>query len=160
MYKHVFKITLLTFTFFVAQFNVVRAQHNNLTESSISFTKVVSLSFDEALAKVKTELKNAGFGILTEVDIKATMKKKLDTEYRPYHILGACNPKLADKALQAEPQIGLMLPCKWIVYVNDQDQTVVAAVDPVKMMDDIDNEELNKIALEVQLSFKNVLAKI
>jgi uncharacterized protein (DUF302 family) len=135
-------------------------QSPELQKSEIGFTLIVDLTFDEALSKVKAELKKEGFGILTEVDVKATLKKKLDEDVRPYQILGACNPPLAHKALQAEPEIGLMLPCKFIVYVNDDDKTVVSAVDPVKMMAGIENEQLAEVAKTVQKKFINVLAAL
>jgi uncharacterized protein (DUF302 family) len=131
-----------------------------LEKTEIGFSLIVNLTFDEALSKVKEELKNEGFGILTEVDVKATMKKKLDIDFRPYQILGACNPPLAHKALKAEPQIGLMLPCKFIVYVNEDDKTVVSAIDPVKMMAGIDNKELAEMAKSVQEKFIKVLASL
>jgi uncharacterized protein (DUF302 family) len=131
-----------------------------LIKSEIGFNLIVNLSFEEALSKVKSELKKEGFGILTEVDVQATLKKKLDKDIRPYQILGACNPPLAHKALQAEPQIGLMLPCKFIVYVNEDNKTVVSAVDPVKMMAGIENEQLSEVAQSVQKKFINVLASL
>ena len=131
-----------------------------LQKTEIGFTLVIDLTFEEALAKVKSELKKEGFGILTEVDVKATMKKKLDIDFRPYQILGACNPPLAHQALQAEPQIGLMLPCKFIVYVDEDEKTVVSAVDPVKMMQGVENEELSKVAKNVQEKFIKVLASL
>ena len=131
-----------------------------LQKSKIGFTLIVDLTFDEALAKVKAELKKEGFGILTEVDVQATLKKKLNEDVKPYQILGACNPPLAHKAIQAEPEIGLMLPCKFIVYVNEDDKTVISAVDPVKMMAGIENDELAEVAKTVQKKFINVLAAL
>jgi uncharacterized protein (DUF302 family) len=131
-----------------------------LQKTAIGFSLIVDLTFDEALSKVKGELKKEGFGILTEVDVKATMKKKLDLDIRPYQILGACNPPLAHKALEAEPQIGLMLPCKFVVYVNEDDKTVISAVDPVKMMEGIENEQLSEVAKSVQEKFIKVIASI
>ncbi len=133
---------------------------SEIMKTKLGFSKIVDLPFEKALEQVKTELKNEGFGILTEVDVKQTMKNKLDIDFRPYHILGACNPPLAQKALQAEEQIGLMLPCKFIVYVNSNDQTVVAAVDPVAMMADIENEQLAEVARTVQEKFTSVMAKV
>jgi uncharacterized protein (DUF302 family) len=131
-----------------------------LEKTEIGFRLTVNLAFEDALSKVKAELKKEGFGILTEVDVQATLKKKLDKDIRPYQILGACNPPLAHKALQAEPQIGLMLPCKFIVYVDEDDKTVVSAVDPVKMMAGIENEQLSKVAKSVQEKFIKVLASL
>jgi uncharacterized protein (DUF302 family) len=125
--------------------------------TAIGFSKTIDLDFETALTKVKAELKKEGFGVLTEVDVSATMKKKLDVDFRPYHILGVCNPPLAHKSIQAEEQIGLLLPCKFIVYVNDNEQTVVAAADPVKMMAGLSNENLTEIANSVQAKFMKVL---
>ncbi len=130
------------------------------TEIALGFNKVVNMDFSEALSTLKSALKEEGFGILTEVDVQVTMKKKLDVDFRPYHILGVCNPPLALKALTAEPQVGLMLPCKFIVYVNGNDETVIAAIDPEKMMQDIENEELREVAETVRMKFKKVMADI
>jgi uncharacterized protein (DUF302 family) len=135
-------------------------KNDQLQITELGFSKIVDLPFEQALTKVKAELKKEGFGILTEVDVRATMKKKLDVDFRPYQILGACNPPLAHKALQSEIQIGLMLPCKFIIYVNDDNQTVVAAVDPAKMMQNIDNESLTEVAKTVQGKFKKVLTNL
>jgi uncharacterized protein (DUF302 family) len=133
---------------------------SGIVRTALGFSKTVDMPFEQALEQVKTELKKEGFGILTEVDVKKTMKNKLDIDYRPYHILGACNPPLAHKALQAEEQIGLMLPCKFIVYMNSNDQTVIAAVDPATMMADIENEQLAEVARTVQEKFTSVLTRI
>jgi len=131
-----------------------------LRKTEIGFSLILDLDFEEALSKLKAELKKEGFGILTEVDVKATLKQKLDVDFRPYQILGACNPPLAHKALLAEAEIGLMLPCKFIVYVNEDDKTVVSAVDPVRMMEGIKNEQLADVAKTVQEKFIKVLASL
>ena len=155
------KVSVLTSLLLLIILSAVSyGQGERITETKLGLSKVVDMTFDQALAKVKAELKNEGFGILTEVDVKATMKKKLDIDYRPYHILGACNPPLAHKALQAEEQIGLMLPCKVIVYVNENEKTVVAVVDPVRMMDDVENKDLGEVAKTVQEKFIKVLKSI
>ena len=140
-----------------AQQSTTIMEENSIDLTNLGFSKTIDLSFEETLVKVKDELKKEGFGILTEVDVKATMKKKLDIDYQPYTILGACNPPLAHKALQAEPQIGLMLPCKFIVYVNADQKTVVAAVDPAKMMQGLENDELAKVAKTVREKFLKVM---
>jgi uncharacterized protein (DUF302 family) len=126
-------------------------------ETYLGFSKIVDMNFKQALTKVKAELKKEGFGVLTEIDVKAVMKKKLDVDYKPYMILGVCNPPLAHKSIMAEEQIGLMLPCKFIVYVNKEDQTVVAAVDPAKMMAGLNNNILAETAKTVQKKFKKVM---
>ena len=92
-----------------------------MTHTNYGFTKIVPYSFDEAVVKATEALKEKGFGVLTEIDVKETMKKKLDEDIKPYRILGACNPGFAFKALQSEEQAGLMLPCNVIVYVNKND---------------------------------------
>ena len=97
-----------------------------MEKTNYGFWKTVNLGFEEAITKVTEELKKEGFGILTEIDVTATFKNKLDVDFKPYKILGACNPPNAYKALQAEEQIGLMLPCNVIVYVDDNDKTNVA----------------------------------
>jgi len=164
MNKTIFSVVMLLVIF--SSLSLVHSQEMDkkvdqaIVETSLGFSKIVDLEFDQALQKVKAELKKEGFGILTEVDVKATMKKKLDIDYRPYHILGACNPPLAHKSIQAEPQIGLLLPCKLIVYVNEDDKTVVAAVDPAKMMQGVENEDLSKVARIVQEKFRKVLKEL
>ena len=97
---------------------------------SYCFTKIVHLPFEEAIARVTDALRKEGFGVLTEIDVSATLKKKLDVDFRPYRILGACNPHFAYQALQAEDKIGTMLPCNVIVQETD-DGVEVAAVDPI-----------------------------
>lgn len=131
-----------------------------IEETVIGFSKIVDLEFDQALIKVKAELKKEKFGVLTEVDVKSVMKKKLDVDFHPYQILGVCNPPLAHKSILAEEQIGLFLPCKFIVYVNKDGKTIVAAVDPVKMMAGLENDELLKTANLVKEKFISLFKKI
>jgi uncharacterized protein (DUF302 family) len=128
--------------------------------TSYGFSKVVNLSYDKAIEKVTEELKKEGFGVLTEIDVKETLKKKLDVDFKPYKILGACNPPNAYKALQAEEQIGLMLPCNVIVYVNDNVETVVAAINPIASMMAVDNPNLGDTASEVQGKLRAVIEHI
>jgi uncharacterized protein (DUF302 family) len=128
--------------------------------TSYGFSKVVNLGYDEAIEKVTDELKKEGFGVLTEIDVKATLKKKLDVDFKPYKILGACNPPFAYKALQSEEQIGLMLPCNVIVYVNDEGKTVVAAVDPIASMQAVKNESLGEVAETIQGKLKKVISSL
>jgi len=124
---------------------------------SYAYSKILDTTYDEAIEHVTEELKKEGFGILTEIDVKSTLKKKLDVDFQPYKILGACNPPFAYKALQAEEQIGLMLPCNVIVYVNNSGKTVVAAVDPVASMRAVENENLGNIASTIQNKLKTVI---
>ena len=124
------------------------------------FSRKFDGNFNEAHEKVTAALKEEGFGILTEIDVKETLKKKLDVEFRNYKILGACNPPFAYKALQADEQIGLMLPCNVIVYENESGQAVVAAVDPVASMQAIDNPHLEEIAKTIQGKLKSVIERM
>ncbi len=128
--------------------------------TNYGFSKVVNLSYDQAIEKVTEELKKEGFGVLTEIDVKETLKKKLDVDFKPYKILGACNPPFAYKALQSEEQIGLMLPCNVIVYVNDDNKTVVAAIDPIASMQAVKNESLGEVAETIQGKLKKVIEKL
>jgi len=127
---------------------------------SYGFSNKVNLTYDEAIEKVTEELKKEGFGILTEIDVKATLKKKLNIDFRPYKILGACNPPFAHKALQAEEQIGLMLPCNVIVYVNDNGETIVSAVDPAASMQAVKNEALGEVAETIQGKLMDVINRL
>ena len=127
---------------------------------SYYFAKTVKLSYDQALAKVTEELKKEGFGVLTEIDVKATLKKKLDAEFRPYKILGACNPPFAHQALLAEDKIGLLLPCNVIVQVRPDGQTEVAAIDPVASMAAVQNDKLAGVAAQVQAKLKKVIESL
>nr|WKN35897.1 DUF302 domain-containing protein [Tunicatimonas sp. TK19036] len=121
--------------------------------------KLKNISFDEAIERVTDALKEEGFGILTEIDVKETLKKKLDEDFRPYRILGACNPPFAHKALLAEDKIGAMLPCNVIVQQSD-DGIEVAAVDPVASMQAVDNKELAEIAKEIQSKLRSVIESL
>ncbi len=122
-------------------------------------TKLKSISFDQAIENVTQRLKEEGFGVLTDIDMKTTLKKKLDVNLKQYRILGACNPTLAHKALLAEDKIGIMLPCNVIVQELD-DAIEVSAVDPLAAMSSIGNSELTHIASEVQIKLKRVLDKL
>ena len=127
---------------------------------SYYFSKKIKGSFDKILKKVIASLKNEGFGILTEIDVQATLKKKLDVNFHKYMILGACNPPFAYKALQAEDKVGTMLPCSVIVQEKEEGKIEVAAVDPVASMKAIENPELLKIAQQVQEKMKKVVTSL
>jgi len=120
-------------------------------------TKIHDNSFESAIEKVTEELKKQGFGVLTEIDITSTMKKKLDVDFYNYRILGACNPPYAYKALQAENKIGTMLPCNVIVQEREPGEIEVAAVDPIASMQAIENEELGTLAMEIRDKLKSVI---
>jgi uncharacterized protein (DUF302 family) len=113
------------------------------------FKKKLNISFEEALEKTTAAMKEEGFGVLTEIDVKATLKKKLDTDFRRYVILGACNPPFAYKALQTELEIGLLLPCNVIVYETEDGGSVVSAINPMAAMGIVDNPEMQEVAEQV-----------
>src|SRR4030066_134424 len=117
---------------------------------SYYFSKTIESSFEDAINKVTEELKNEGSGILTEIDVQATLKKKLDVDFGKYKILGACNPPFAYKALQAEPRIGTMLPCNVIVQELEEGLIEGSAIDPIASMQATRNEELGSIAGQFQ----------
>ena len=124
---------------------------------SYYFSKTLKISFDEAVARVTEELKKGGFGVLTEIDVKETLKKKLNVDFRKYRIIGACNPPFAYKALQAEDKIGLMLPCNLIVQELPGGKVEVAAIDPVASMAAIDNTKLRDVGEQVRAKLKAVI---
>jgi len=121
------------------------------------FSKIVDDSFEDAITRVTEQLSKQGFGVLTTIDVSATLKKKLDVDFKPYTILGACNPTYAYKALQAEDKIGTMLPCNVIVQETADGKVEVAAVDPIASMTAISNEELGEIATEVRAKLQAVV---
>ena len=127
---------------------------------SYYFSKTLDSSFDETITRVIDELKKEGFGVLTEIDIKATLKKKLDVGFRDYRILGACNPPFAYQALQAEPHIGLMLPCNVVVQEGENGQTIVSAIDPVASMQAVENESLGEVARQVKVKLQKVVESV
>lgn len=128
---------------------------------SYYFTKQLNnVSFDDTIEKVTEALKNEGFGVLTEIDIKATLKKKLDVDFRNYRILGACNPPFAHKALLAEPNVGLMLPCNVVVADNEDGTIDVSAIDPVASMQAVENDSLADVASAVRDKLKRVIENL
>jgi uncharacterized protein (DUF302 family) len=120
-------------------------------------SKKVKMTFDEAVSKVTEELKKEGFGILTEINVKETLKKKLNVDFQQYKILGACNPPFAYQALQAEDKIGLMLPCNVIVQEKSAGEIEVSAIDPIASMQAIKNPALEQVAVKVQSKLKTVI---
>ncbi len=122
------------------------------------FKKTLAATVDQADARVREELKKEGFGVLTEIDVKSTLKQKLDVDFRPYRILGACNPPLAHRAMSEEADIGLLLPCNVVVYAGDEEGTaVVAILDPVKQLGVSGRADLDPLAEEVRARMKRVL---
>ena len=126
---------------------------------SYHFSKKLDVPFDQAVTRVTEALKREGFGVLTDIDVTATLKAKLDEDFRPYRILGACNPKLAHRALKLEDKIGTMLPCNVIVQQHEGG-VEVSAVDPVASMQAIENPGLAEVAKEVQAKLKHVVESL
>lgn len=127
---------------------------------SYYFNKVLNVTFDDAVTRVVEELEKEGFGILTEIDVRQILKKKLNVDFRNYRILGACNPSFAYKALQAEEKIGTMLPCNVVVLETIDGDVEVSAVDPVASMQAIQNEGLGDIASQVREKLKRVIDQL
>lgn len=128
---------------------------------SYYFNKVLKTkNFDEAIEKVTAELKKEGFGVLTEIDVKNTLKEKIGVDFKKYKILGACNPHFAYKALQSEDKIGVFLPCNVIVEEHENGDIEVSAVDPIASMSSVKNEALGEFALEVQQTLMTVIKNL
>lgn len=124
------------------------------------FNKTVNGTFEEVIDKVTKELKEEGFGVLTEIDVTATLKKKLNVDFKKYRILGACNPSYAHRALEAEDKIGTMLPCNVIVQEIEEGIIEVAAVNPIASMQAVENEKLSEVANEVTAMLENIIEKL
>jgi len=127
---------------------------------SYHFSKTVNDDFDTAIANVTEALEKEGFGILTEIDVQETLKKKLDVDFRRYQILGSCNPQFAYEAFQAEDNIGTMLPCNVIVQERENGSVEVSAVDPVASMQAIKNEKLGEVANKVRERLKTIIQNL
>ncbi len=123
------------------------------------FSKTIDLTYEQALEKVTAELKKEGFGVLTTIDVKETLKQKINVDFKKYTILGACNPPIAHKALQTEEELGLLLPCNVIVYEKDG-KTRVSIFDPMVMTWILENDQMKPIATEVQEKLQRVLAAV
>tara|TARA_R110002050_G_scaffold124313_2_gene243343 strand:+ start:5106 stop:5492 length:387 start_codon:yes stop_codon:yes gene_type:complete len=123
-------------------------------------SKKVDMSFEDAIQRVTEKLKDEGFGVLTEIDVKETLKKKLDVDFKKYRILGACNPNFAHQALLKEDKIGTMLPCNVIVEEHEDGKVEVSAVNPMASMQAVENEELHAIADKVQASLAKVIESV
>jgi uncharacterized protein (DUF302 family) len=123
-------------------------------------SKIVEYSYDDAITKVTDELKKYGFGILTEIDVKETLKKKIDVDFRKYKILGACNPPFAHKALSTESNIGVLLPCNVVVQETEEGKTEVSVVNPMESMQAVNNPALGEIASEVSKRLQDVLENL
>jgi len=131
------------------------------TTASYGFTRTLSgVTYEQAVERVTAALKTEGFGVLTEIDVKATLKKKLDVDFRKYVILGACNPPLAHKALTGEPLIGLLLPCNVTVFEEDDGTINVSAIKPSEMFKVVDNPAVQPIAAEVDAKIQAVMERL
>ena len=128
----------------------------DITHARLGLTVRLSANFDDALARVTAALKTEGFGVLTEIDVKETLKKKLDVDFRPYKILGACNPPLAHRALSIAPEVGLLLPCNVTVSYVEDNVTEVAIVDPLSMLGFVEQPDLEPIAQEARARLDRV----
>lgn len=127
---------------------------------SYYISKNVDYTFDQAIEKITAELKEEGFGVLTEIDVKETLKKKLDVDFKKYRILGACNPEFAHQALKHEDKIGTMLPCNVIVEEHEDGSVEISAVDPMASMQAVENPQLAAVAGEVQSRLKKVIEAV
>ncbi len=123
-------------------------------------SKTIAVTFDEAIQKVTTELQKEGFGVLTEIDVKATLKKKLDVDFRNYKILGACNPPFAYKALSMEENIGVLMPCNVVVQEKENGTISISAVNPMESMQAVGNAELAAVAGEISAKLKRVIENL
>ena len=128
--------------------------------NELGFDVYMSCSYDDAITAVSDELKKEGFGVLTEIDVKATLKKKLDVDFRPYKILGACNPNLAHKALSLVPQIGLMLPCNVTVSQEADGRTLISIVNPQQMLGVVNHPELEAVACDAEERLRRVASAL
>ena len=128
--------------------------------STYTFSGTMSAPISTVRARVESALKDEGFGVLTEIDVAATLKKTLDKDMRPYKILGACNPQFAHRALEAEPQIGALLPCNVVVREDPSGKTIVEIMDPQAVMQLVDRAEVAEIAAEVRKRLERVLAAL
>ena len=128
-----------------------------MIEEKYYFKTTLDIPYDQAVEKVRAALADEGFGVLTEIDVKATLKEKIDVNFRPYIILGACNPPFAYKTLQVEEQIGLMLPCNVVVQEGQDGGTVVSAMNPLVVMESVENPDLEPIAGEVTEMLRRVV---
>ena len=129
-------------------------------EKDYAFATTVDAPYEETVSRVIDALKEEGFGVLTEIDVKATLKKKLNVDFRKYVILGACNPPYAHQTLQADLDVGLLLPCNVVVYETEDNKNHVSAINPISALKVMENEELKEIASEVSQKLKKVIRRV
>jgi uncharacterized protein (DUF302 family) len=140
--------------------NQAKKRNIIMTTTEYGFRTPLAVPYEQAVAKVTAALQTEGFGVLTEIDVQATLKKKLDADFRRYVILGACNPHLAHRGLSAELELGLLLPCNVIVYESEPGQSVVAFVDPLAMLGIVENPVLQEVADEATARLRRVAAAL
>jgi len=133
---------------------------NEKEQTQLGFSVDLKTDFDAAIQRVTEALKAEGFGVLTEIDVKETLKKKLDVDFRPYKILGACNPPLAYRALTAEPQVGLLLPCNVVVSQTDEDTVEVLLIDPLSMLGILYHADVESVAQDARARLERVAASL
>lgn len=133
---------------------------SEIAKANIGHTVQLKTDFESAIQRVTQALQVEGFGLLTEIDVTETLKKKLDVDFRPYKILGACNPQLAHRALSAAPQVGLLLPCNVVIAQSEQDAIDVSLVDPLSMLGLVNNPEIESIAQEARARLERVSAAL
>lgn len=131
-----------------------------MTATELGITTIVNLPYEQAVEHTVAALKDQGFGVLTEIDVKATLKKKIDVDFQRYVILGACNPPLAHKALATDPTVGLMLPCNVVVYENADGTSTVSALNPMAAIGVVGNPELNEVAQTATMKLTTVIRKL
>jgi uncharacterized protein (DUF302 family) len=134
--------------------------NSGIAHTSYGYSKIVSMDFEKAIEKVTEELKKEEFGVLTSIDVKDTLNTKLSVDFRPYMILGACNPRYAHQALLLEEEIGLMLPCNVIVYIDEEGRTIISAMDPLTMMRLVDNSRLEEVAMTIRDKIVSVIDRV
>jgi len=139
---------------------IIKKDKTMENNKNFGFAQVLNISFEEALIKVHEALKEEGFGVLTNIDVQSTLKKKLGVDFRKYVILGACNPPYAFQALQADLDVGLLLPCNVIIYETDDNKVFVSAMNPVSVLGVIQNDKLRIIAEEVSTKLQKVMESV
>ena len=128
--------------------------------TNYTIKKEIDEPMDQVINKLQEDLSEEGFGVLTEIDLKETFKNKLDKDFKKYKIMGACNPNFAYEGFQSEDDLGLLLPCNFVVYENDNNKTTVAAIDPVKLLSLSENNEINELGKKIKQRFEKVISNL
>jgi len=125
--------------------------------ANYTIKKEIDEPMDQVIQNLEEQLGDEGFGVLTEIDLKETFKNKLDKDFKKYKIMGACNPNFAYEGFQSEDDLGLLLPCNFVVYENDNNKTTVAAIDPIKLLSLSENNEINELGKKIKNRFEKVI---